>query len=181
MRQLVGEMLICCFVVVLLTGSFLAFVYKPSDQQVHYDGWYAPLHGQPLSAAYDSVLHISTEVPWGLFMRQLHYSSSILFLVGIVVWVLLWTLSSRFRFPLAVLGLGLLGMLAGFGAVDDLLSGTVLGGVPILGWYVLHLVAAIAVAALLVISSRQEAARSPRTLPFIGLSIGLTVLIFWAF
>lgn len=177
-RQLLGEMLVCCFVVVLLTGGFLAFYYTPSNQEVVYNGWYEPLRGQPLSAAYASILHISTDVPSGLFVRQLHYSSSILLIAGIVVWVLLWMLSSRFRFPVAVLVLGLLGMLAGFGAVDDLLSGTVLGRVPVLGWYVLHLLVAIAMGVLLVISSRQEAARNPRTLPFIALSLGLTVLAF---
>jgi quinol-cytochrome oxidoreductase complex cytochrome b subunit len=33
-RQLVGEMLIYCFVLVLLTGSFLAFHYTPSGELV---------------------------------------------------------------------------------------------------------------------------------------------------
>lgn len=181
MRQLLGEMLICCFAVVLLTGGLLALYYTPSDQQVAYDGWYKPLHGVQMSAAYESVLRIGMEVPGGLLVRGLHYSSSILFLVGIVVWVLIWTLSSRFRLPIAVLALGLLGMLSGFGAGDDLLSGTILGRVPILGWYALHLLAAIAMGVLLVISSRQEAARSPRTLELIGLSLALTVLALWAF
>lgn len=181
MRQLLGEMLICCFVVVLGTGGFLAFSFVPSDQQTAYDGWYKPLHGVQMSAAYESVLRISTEVPGGLLVRGLHYSSSILFLVGIVVWVLIWTLSSRFRLPLAVLALGLLGMLAAFGATDGLPYGTILDRMPIPGWYALHLLAPIAMGVLLVISSRQEAARSPRTLELIGLSLALTVLAFWAF
>ncbi|MGN9845289.1 hypothetical protein ACTMTI_44930 [Nonomuraea sp. H19] len=57
-RQLVGEMLIYCFVVVLLTGGFLAFFYTPDGQTVSYGGSYEPLRGVPMSAAYDSVLRI---------------------------------------------------------------------------------------------------------------------------
>ncbi|MEO3859962.1 hypothetical protein [Acrocarpospora sp. B8E8] len=53
-RQLVGEMLVCCFVVVLLTGGFLAFFYTPSSQMVLYDGAYEQLRAVPMSAAYNS-------------------------------------------------------------------------------------------------------------------------------
>jgi quinol-cytochrome oxidoreductase complex cytochrome b subunit len=172
-RQLVGEMLVYCFVVVLLTGGFLAFFYTPSGQTVPYNGAYEPLLGIPMSAAYDSILKISYEVRGGLFMRQLHHSSAVLLGIGIVVWVLL----GRFRYALAVLGLGMLGGLSGYAAADDLLSGTVLAKLPIPWWYGLHLLVALAVGAALVISSRREAARHPRTLPFVALSLGLTVLV----
>jgi hypothetical protein len=37
-RQLVGEMLIYCFVVVLLTGAVLAYFYPPSGRMVPYSG-----------------------------------------------------------------------------------------------------------------------------------------------
>jgi hypothetical protein len=171
-RQLVGEMLIYCFVVVLLTGGFLAFFYTPGNQVVSYSGSYEPLRGTPMSAAYASILRISYEVQSGLYMRQLHYSSSILLVIGTVVWALL----GRFRYALAVLGLGVLGGLSGFGAADDLLTGTVLERLPTLWWYGLHLLLALAVGATLVTSLRREAARHPRTLPFVAMSLGLTVL-----
>ncbi|MEV5413059.1 hypothetical protein AB0K60_30010 [Thermopolyspora sp. NPDC052614] len=45
-------------------------------------------------------------------------------------------------------------------------------------WYGLHLLAALAIIILLVISSRREAARQPRTIGFVALSIALTLLIF---
>jgi hypothetical protein len=173
MRQLVGEMLIYCFVVVLLTGGFLAFFYTPGNEVVAYSGSYEPLRGVSMSTAYASILHIGFEVQSGLYIRQLHYSSSILLVIGTVFWALL----GRFRYALAVLGLGVLGALAGFGAADDLLTGTVLERLSTPWWYGLHLLAALAVGAMLVISSRREAARHPRTFSFVVMSIGLSLLV----
>jgi hypothetical protein len=169
-------MLIYCFAVVLLTGGFLAFFYTPSGQTVYYDGSYTPLRGAPLSAAYTSTLKISFEVRGGLLMRQLHQSSSILLVAGTMIWALLGEF--RYVFAMLGLGLGLLGGLSGYGAVDDLLTGMVLGKLPIPWWYGLHLLSALALGAILVISSRKEAARNPRTLPFVALSLSLTALIF---
>ncbi|WP_157099467.1 hypothetical protein [Microbispora sp. ATCC PTA-5024] len=175
-RQLVGEMLLYGLVVIMLSGGFLAFHYTPSGEVVAYDGVYEPLHGVPMSAAYRSVFDIGYDVPGGLFMRQLHHRFFIVFGFGTVVWALL----GRFRYALLVLGLAALGGLAGYAAADDLLSGTVLAKLPIPVWYGLHLVLALAVGAVLVISSRREAARNPRSLRFVGLSLGLTALVlFW--
>ncbi|MCC5574601.1 hypothetical protein IMZ11_02975 [Microtetraspora sp. AC03309] len=175
-RQLVGEMLLYCFVLALLTGGFLAFFYTPSGEVVAYDGGYEPLHGVPMSAAYESILEINFEARGGLLLRRLHHGLSVLLVLGTVVWALL----GRFRYAIVVLGLGVLGVLAGYGSADDLLSGTVLGKLPVPWWYGLHLLAASAMGALLVISSRREAAQHPRTLRFVALSLGLTVLaIYW--
>ncbi|WP_214415689.1 hypothetical protein [Sphaerisporangium fuscum] len=176
-RQLMGEILVYCFVVVLLTGGFLAFFYTPGNEVVSYSGSYEPLRGTPMSVAYASILHISLDVRSGLYMRQLHYSSSTLLVIGTVVWALL----GRFRFALAVLGLGVLGALSGFGVTDDSLSDTVLGRLPTLWWYGLHLLSALAVGATLVTSSRREAARQPRTLPLVVMSLGLTFLAIFGF
>ncbi|MEU4548298.1 hypothetical protein [Nonomuraea dietziae] len=173
MRQLVGEMLVYCFAIVLLTGGFLAFFYVPSGQTVAYHGFYEPLRGTPMSAAYNSILNLSFEVRGGLLIRQLHHTSSVLLVPGTVLWALL----GRVRYALAALGLGLLTALSGYGAADDLLSGTILGKLPIAVWYGLHLLVAPAMGAVLVISSRREAARQPRTLGFTALSIALTALV----
>jgi hypothetical protein len=175
-RQLVGEMLVYCFVVVLLTGAFLTFFYTPDGRMVSYSGGYEPLRGVPMSAAYDSVLRISFEVRGGLLVRQLHHSSSTLLVLGTVIWALL----GRFRYVPALLGLGLalLSGLAGYGSVDDLLSGTLLGTIPIVAWYALHVLTALTLAAILVITSRREAARHPRTPAFVALSLALTALVF---
>jgi hypothetical protein len=173
-RQLLGEMLVYCFVVVLATGGFLVFFYVPSGEMVAYDGWYEPLRGIQVSAAYDSLLRISMEVRGGLLIRQLHLSSSTLLIVGIVGWAAL----GRFRYSLAVLAVALIAVLSGYAATDEVLSGTLLGTFSSLGWYVLHLLPALVVGVMLVISSRHEAARNPRTLSFVALSLCLTLLVF---
>ena len=177
-RQLTGEILIYCFLVVLFTGGFLAFFFTPGDGPVYYNGSYEPLRGILMSEAYDSTLKISLEVRGGLFVRQLHYHSAIVLGSGIVVWVLLGLL----RYGLALLGLGLgaLAGLSGFGATDDVLGGTFLGKLPSPWWYGLHLAAALALAATLVISSHGEAGRQPRTPTFVAFSVAVAVLaIFW--
>ncbi|MEU7897458.1 hypothetical protein AB0B45_31935 [Nonomuraea sp. NPDC049152] len=84
----VGEMLVYCFMVILLTGSFLAFFYTPSGRVV-YDGPFGPLLGIEMSGAYASTLRLSFEVRGGLFVRQLHQWSSLIFLVGLVLRALL--------------------------------------------------------------------------------------------
>ena len=110
-----------------------------------------------MSEAYESSLRITLEVRGGVLMRQLHHESSVLLVLGTVVWVLL----GRLRYPLALLGLGLvlLGALAGYGSVDDLLAGTVLGSIPAPLWYGLHLLTAVAMVITLVISSYGRAVR----------------------
>jgi quinol-cytochrome oxidoreductase complex cytochrome b subunit len=177
-RQLVGEMLLYCFAVVALTGGFLAFYYVPDGREVFYNGSYTPLHGVPMSAAYHSALDLSFDVRGGLLMRQLHLESTVVLFLGTVVWVVLGRL--RYSLALATLGFVVLGGIGGYGAADDLMFGTVLGRVPIVAWYGLHLAMALAVGAALVTASRRETAQRPRTLGFTALSIALAVLaIFW--
>jgi hypothetical protein len=177
-RQLVGEALLYVFAVVVLTGGALAFHYVPDGGEVVYDGSYTPLRGVPMSAAYKSTLDIGFDVRGGLYMRQLHLGSAVVLFVGSVVWSMIGGL--RHVLALAAVGLVALGGLGGYGAVDDLLSGTVLGKVPIVLWYGLHLAAALAVGAALVVCSRREAAQRPRTPGFVALSIGLAyVAVFW--
>ncbi len=70
LRQLVSEMLIYCFVLVLLTGGFLTFHYTPSGELIPYTGAYEPLRGVMMTTAYDSLLTLSFDAPHGLLMRQ---------------------------------------------------------------------------------------------------------------
>ncbi|GAB3880428.1 hypothetical protein [Microbispora bryophytorum] len=168
-----GEMLIYLFAVFLITGGVLAFSYVPSGETVSYTGDYEPLRGVQMSSAYHSVLDISFDDRGGLLARQLHHRCAILLGLGTVVWALL----GRFRYALPVLGLAAVAALGGFGSADDLLSGTFLARVPIPVWYGLHLVAALALGAVLVVSSRREAARQPRTAGFVAVTLGLTAML----
>src|ERR1044072_6768004 len=69
---LLGEIALFSFIILLLTGTFLALFFDPSMQEVAYDGAYPALRGVEMSAAYESALHISFDVRGGLIMRQMH-------------------------------------------------------------------------------------------------------------
>ena len=80
---LLGEVALFCFVILVLTGVFLTLFYRPDANPVVYEGPYAPLQGQEMSAAYESVLRLSFEVRAGLVMRQIHDWASLVFVVSI--------------------------------------------------------------------------------------------------
>ncbi|OUC95254.1 hypothetical protein [Streptosporangium minutum] len=173
-KTLMSEMLVYCFVVVLLTGAFLAFFYTPSDRVI-YDGSYEPLRGVEMSAAYAAELPTRFEVRGGLLMQQLHRWSSLLFLVGTVLRAVP-TRAFRQSSPwLALLGLGVLTMVAGHALAGDLTVGETLGDAPIPWWYGMHLLSALVTAATLVIAWRQTATRWPKRGYFVMACLGLTL------
>ena len=69
---LLGEVALFCFVILVLTGTFLTFFYVPSAGLVEYTGSYPPLQGAEVSQAFNSVLYLSFEVRAGLLFRQIH-------------------------------------------------------------------------------------------------------------
>jgi ubiquinol-cytochrome c reductase cytochrome b subunit len=129
---MLGEIAMYCFLILVLTGTFLTFFYVASAEQTTYRGPYAPLDGQHVSAAYDSVLRISFEVRAGLVMRQIHHWAAIVFVGAIMLHAIRVFFTGAFRKPrdinwLIGVSLLLLGMGAGFTGYslpDDLLSGT---------------------------------------------------------
>jgi ubiquinol-cytochrome c reductase cytochrome b subunit len=145
---LLGELALFSFVILLATGVFLTLFYRPDAQLVTYRGPYAPLQGQEVSAAYESVLRISFEVRSGLVMRQIHHWAALVFVGSIVVHMMRVFFTGAFRRPRDVnwvVGVMLLLLAIGAGFTgyslpDDLLSGTglriaysVLISVPLLG------------------------------------------------
>src|SRR5687767_9003953 len=76
---LLGEIALYSFVVLLLTGTYLALFFDPSMAEVTYDGVYTPLRGIEMSRAYESTLDLTFEVRGGLLMRQMHHWSALLF------------------------------------------------------------------------------------------------------
>ena len=129
---LLGEIALFSFIVLLLSGTFLALFFDPSMREVTYDGAYAPLRGQPMSAAYASSLDISFEVRGGLFLRQIHHWAALLFMAAIVVHMCRIFFTGAFRKPreinwligLLLFWLGFLEGFAGYSLPDDALSGT---------------------------------------------------------
>ncbi|MEU8385295.1 ubiquinol-cytochrome c reductase cytochrome b subunit, partial [Streptosporangium sp. NPDC048865] len=53
---LLGEIPLYSFVILLLTGTFLTFFFKPVMEEVVYNGSYWPLRGVSMSEAYASTL-----------------------------------------------------------------------------------------------------------------------------
>ena len=129
---MLGEIAMYCFLILVLTGTFLTFFYVASAEQTTYHGPYTPLDGQHVSAAYDSVLRISFEVRAGLVMRQIHHWAAVVFVAAIMLHAIRVFFTGAFRKPrdinwLIGVSLLLLGTGAGFTGYslpDDLLSGT---------------------------------------------------------
>ena len=147
---LVGEIAMYSFVVILLTGVFLTLFYKPSMQEVVYDGSYTRLQGVEMSEAYASTLGISFDVRGGLLVRQMHHWSTLIFMASILVHLLRHFFTGSFRKPrelnwligVAMFTLVMLNGLFGYSLPDDLLSGTgirilegVLASIPLVGSY----------------------------------------------
>ena len=128
---LLGEVALYTFIVLVVTGVYLAFFFDPSTAPTHYHGAYGPLAGQQMSQAYKSVVDLSFSVKAGLLMRQTHHWAADVFIAAIVLHLIRVFFTGAFRKPreltyligLAVLGLALLEGFLGYSLVDDLLSG----------------------------------------------------------
>ncbi|MDR7303090.1 cytochrome bc1 complex cytochrome b subunit [Haloactinomyces albus] len=129
---LLGEVALYTFIILLLTGTYLAFFFDPSMAEVEYQGAYANLRGVEMTRAFASTLDISFEVRGGMFARQVHHWAALLFMASIVAHMFRIFFTGAFRRPretnwmIGIL-LFILGMFEGFTGYslpDDLLSGT---------------------------------------------------------
>ncbi|MGN9843198.1 cytochrome bc1 complex cytochrome b subunit [Nonomuraea sp. H19] len=147
---LLGEIALYSFIILLLTGTFLTFWFKPSMEHVIYDGSYAPLKGVGMSEAYASTLEISFEVRGGLLLRQIHHWAALLFAASLMIHMLRVFFTGAYRKPrelnwligIALFTLALFEGLTGYSLPDDLLSGAglritqgVLLSIPLVGTY----------------------------------------------
>jgi ubiquinol-cytochrome c reductase cytochrome b subunit len=128
---LLGEVALYCFIVLVVTGTYLAFFYQDGTAQVVYHGPYKPLDGQQMTEAYRSVLDISTTVKAGLLIRQTHHWAANVFIAAIFLHLLRVFFTGAYRKPreltywlgLTMLTLALLEGYLGYSLADDLLSG----------------------------------------------------------
>jgi quinol---cytochrome-c reductase cytochrome b subunit len=152
---LLGEITLYSFVVLVATGVFLALFFEPSLDPRIYHGPYVPLQGHEVTAAYDSALGLSFEVPAGLLMRQTHHWAADVFVVAIVMHLVRIFFTGAFRKPrelnylvgVTLLGLAVLEGFLGYSLIDDLLSGMGLAiaygvamAVPVVGGDFAHLI-----------------------------------------
>ncbi len=128
---LLGEVALYSFMVLVLTGTFLALFFEPSDAPTTWSGPYTPLDGEPMTRAYASALDLSFKVPGGLLIRQTHHWAALVFLVAILLHLLRIIYTAAFRKPrelnymvgLTLLGVAILEGYLGYSLLDDLLSG----------------------------------------------------------
>jgi ubiquinol-cytochrome c reductase cytochrome b subunit len=129
---MLGEIVLYCFIVLLLTGTYLTFFFDASTNEVVYEGSYGPLRGVEMTEAYRSALDISFDVRAGLVMRQIHHWSALLFVAAMAVHLMRVFFTGAFRRPreinwivgVTLLTLAIFNGLAGYSLLDDQLSGT---------------------------------------------------------
>jgi ubiquinol-cytochrome c reductase cytochrome b subunit len=128
---MLGEIAFYCFLILVITGTWLAFFFDPSDTEVVYRGSYAPLHGQMVSLAYQSAVHLSLDVRAGLLIRQIHHWTADLFLAAIVCHLARIFFTGAFRKPrelnwiigVTLLLLSIFNGFTGYSLPGDLMSG----------------------------------------------------------
>jgi ubiquinol-cytochrome c reductase cytochrome b subunit len=145
---LLGEIALYAFVVLILTGVYLALFFEPSVAKTVYHGPYAPLRGRAMSEAYRSVVEISLTYKAGLLIRQTHHWAADVFVAAIAIHLMRVFFTGAYRKPreltyligLILLFTSLLEGYLGYSLVDDLLSGIglaigygVLLSVPLVG------------------------------------------------
>ena len=151
---LLGEIALFTLVVLIFTGIFLSFFFTPDTREVVYNGPYAPLKGQQVSAAYNSTMRLSFEVRAGLVMRQTHHWAALVFIAAIVIHLCRIFFTGAFRRPrevnyvigVVMLLLAMVEGLTGYSLPDDLLSGaglritySVVLAIPVIGTWVAYL------------------------------------------
>ncbi|MEV1082438.1 cytochrome bc complex cytochrome b subunit [Streptomyces sp. NPDC050211] len=147
---MLGEICLYSFLILIITGVYLTFYFRPSSEQVQYQGSYVPLQGQMVSEAFNSTMHISFDVRGGLLIRQAHHWAALIFVGAMLVHMMRVFFTGAYRKPrelnwllgFLLLILGMFGGLTGYDLPDDLLSGTGLAvvngtllSVPIVGTY----------------------------------------------
>src|SRR5215510_7455265 len=147
---MLGEIALWSFVILLLTGTYLALFFVPSAAPVVYHGSYTKLDGITMSQAYQSTLNITFDVRGGLLIRQIHHWAADLFMVAIMAHLLRVFFTGAYRKPrevnwligITLFALGMLEGLFGYSLPDDQLSGAglrifegVLQSIPVVGTY----------------------------------------------
>lgn len=152
---MLGEIALFSFIVLLISGVFLALFFVPSMGLVTYEGPLASMNGVEMSEAFASTLHLSFEVTGGLLMRQIHHWAALLFMAAIVTHMMRVFFTGAFRKPreinwligfvLMILGLG--AGFTGYSLPDDVLSGNglritdgVVKSIPVIGSYMSYFV-----------------------------------------
>lgn len=96
---LLGEIALFSFVIIVLTGIFLGTFYEPSTSKVAYQGAVAQYQGQEMPASFVSVLHITYDVAFGMFIRRLHHWGAHLFIAALGLHMIRVFFTGAYRNP----------------------------------------------------------------------------------
>lgn len=96
---LLGEVALFSFVVLIVTGVYLALFYRASSVPSVYAGSYAPMRGRPLPEAFVSVMTLSLDVPFGLVVRRMHHWAAHLFIASLLLHAARVFFTGAFRRP----------------------------------------------------------------------------------
>jgi ubiquinol-cytochrome c reductase cytochrome b subunit len=150
---LLGEMALYSFVILVLTGIFLTFFFKPSMTDEIYQGNFVRLDGVHMSEAYASTLRISFDIRGGLLIRQIHHWAALIFVGAIALHAMRMFFTGAFRRPrelnwmigTVMFALAAMEGFAGYSLPDDLLSGTgvriaqgIMMSIPVVGTYITY-------------------------------------------
>lgn len=128
---MLGEIALYSFVILVITGIFLAMFFDASSAKLIYHGSYQALDGVKMSASLRSVLKISFDVPAGLLIRQMHHWAALIFVAAILTHLARIFFTAAYRRPreinwmigLTLLILALANGYFGYSLPGDLLSG----------------------------------------------------------
>lgn len=128
---MLGEIAFYSFIILVMTGTFMALFFKGSSVKTIYHGPYHPLDGVQVSSAYESVLHLSFGVPAGLLIRQMHHWAADIFIGAILAHQARIFFTAAYRRPreinwmigVTLLFLALVNGYLGYSICGDLLSG----------------------------------------------------------
>ena len=132
---MLGEIALWSFVILLLTGTYLALFFDPSSAPVVYHGSYTKLDGITMSQAYQSTLNISFDIRGGLLIRQIHHWAADVFMIAICAHMLRHFFLGSYRKPrdvnwligIVIFAVALVEGLFGYSLPDDQLSGAACG------------------------------------------------------
>jgi cytochrome b-561 len=113
---LFGEIALFSFIILVITGIFLGFLYEPSIKMVS-------LFGAKVPAAYASVVRIDI-LPFGMVIRHIHHWSAMIMIASIMIHLVRVYFTSAYRKPREInwlIGLILLAMTMGAGFTGYLL------------------------------------------------------------
>jgi cytochrome b-561 len=96
---LLGEIALFSFIILALTGTFLGLLYTPMAADVTYEGNAINYAGSEVPGAFASVLEITYDTPFGMFMRMAHHWAAYIFIAAIALHMFRVFFSGAYRNP----------------------------------------------------------------------------------